>query len=44
MKRIYALLTVAALLLAGQSSSDIAAIAKLVDGYDHFKLGFKLAK
>ena len=30
--------------LAGQRSSDIAAIAKLAEGYDHFKLGFKLTK
>lgn len=30
--------------LAGQRSSEIAAIAKIADGYDQFKLGFKLTK
>lgn len=30
--------------LAGQQSSEIAAIATLADGYDTFKLGFKLVK
>lgn len=30
--------------LAGQRSSDISAIAQLVNGYDHLKLGFKLSK
>lgn len=30
--------------LAGQRSSEIAAIASLADGYDTFKVGFKLLK
>ena len=30
--------------LAGQSSAEIAAITKLADGYDQFKIGFKLTK
>ena len=30
--------------LAGQRSSEIAAIASLADGYDTFKVGFKLVK
>ena len=30
--------------LAGQKSSEIAAIATLADGYDTFKLGFKMVK
>lgn len=30
--------------LAGKSSSEVAAIAKLADGYDNFKVGFKLTK
>lgn len=30
--------------LAGQKSSEIAAIASLADGYDTFKVGFKLVK
>ena len=28
----------------GQSSSEVATIAKLADGYDNYKIGFKLAK
>ena len=28
----------------GQSSSSVGAIAKLADGYDNFKVGFKLSK
>ena len=28
----------------GQSSSEVATIAKLADGYDNYKVGFKLAK
>ena len=28
----------------GQKSSEVAAIAKLADGYDNYKIGFKLAK
>jgi len=28
----------------GQSSSEVASIAKLADGYDNYKIGFKLAK
>lgn len=30
--------------LAGQSSAEIATITKLADGYDQFKIGFKLTK
>ncbi len=30
--------------LLGQSSSQVAAITKLADGYDNFRIGFKMAK
>ena len=30
--------------LAGQSSSEVAGIAKLAEGYDNYRIGFKLSK
>ena len=30
--------------LAGKASSEVAAVAKLADGYDNFRLGIKLTK
>ena len=30
--------------LAGQASSQVAGVAKLADGYDNFRIGFKLGK
>ena len=30
--------------MAGQASSQVAGIAKLADGYDNYRIGFKLAK
>ena len=30
--------------VAGQSSSQVSSISKLADGYDHYRIGFKLAK
>ena len=28
----------------GEKSSEVASIAKLADGYDNYKIGFKLSK
>lgn len=30
--------------LAGQSSKEVAAVSKLADGYDNYRIGFKLSK
>ena len=30
--------------VAGQSSSQVSSISKLADGYDHYRIGFKLTK